>query len=133
MMGELAKGAGIIKVATSMLKGIKAEGPKLIANLQEQLGKARKVFVCCHKWVDPHLIAYDTRFTAFDVGIHTALKCFEVETVRAAKDIHALRRGDVTAPTVQEARLDPTVAWCTRVSKPPRVRSALWARTRARC
>jgi hypothetical protein len=53
---------------TSMLRTIKQEGPKLIANLQEQLGKARKVFVCCHKWVAPHLIAYDTGFTAFDVG-----------------------------------------------------------------
>jgi hypothetical protein len=53
---------------TSMLKNIKEEGPKLIANLKEQLGHDRKVFVCCHKYVAPQLVSYDTGFAAFDVG-----------------------------------------------------------------
>jgi hypothetical protein len=53
---------------TSMLKNIKEEAPKLMANLQDKLGKDRKVFVCCHKWVESHLISFDTGFTGFDVG-----------------------------------------------------------------
>lgn len=52
----------------SMVRDAKAEAGKLIANLQSTLGCDRRVFVCCHQGVEPHLASIDTGFAAFDVG-----------------------------------------------------------------
>lgn len=53
---------------TSMVKNAKVEAPRLIDNLRSAIGPHRKVFVCCHQWVEPHLVGYRHGFDAFEVG-----------------------------------------------------------------
>ena len=52
----------------AMVKDAKQATAKLVSNLQEALGEDRKVFVCCHKGVEPFLVGMDTGFAAFDAG-----------------------------------------------------------------
>lgn len=63
---HVSKGHAVGK--TTLLKKIKDEGPKLISNLQRELAPYRKVFLCCHKWVEPQLKGYDTGFAQFDTS-----------------------------------------------------------------
>jgi hypothetical protein len=53
---------------TTLVKTAKEQTPKLIENLRATLGADRRVFACSHKYVEPHLVALDTGFAAFDVG-----------------------------------------------------------------
>jgi hypothetical protein len=53
---------------TTLVRNAKEATEKLIENLQGNLGRDRSVFVCCHQWVEPHLVSYDTGFSRFDVG-----------------------------------------------------------------
>lgn len=53
---------------SSMVANAKVQAPKLVSNLMDTLGPDRKVFVCCHKYVEPHLISLENGFAAFDVG-----------------------------------------------------------------
>ena len=53
---------------SSMVENAKEQAPRLVSNLMESLGADRKVFVCCHHRVEPHLISLETGFAAFDAG-----------------------------------------------------------------
>ncbi|MGE4279514.1 MAG: DEAD/DEAH box helicase family protein [Magnetospirillum sp.] len=53
---------------TSLGKDGKAEAGRLVENLHRELGQDRRVFVCTHRDVEPHLVALDTGFASFDVG-----------------------------------------------------------------
>ena len=46
---------------------------RLMANLAETLGPDRKVFVCCHRDVEPHLKGIDHPFEEFSVGHYGAV------------------------------------------------------------
>ena len=46
----------------------KREGRKLIDELKSIIPGSKKVFVCCHKAVEPYLVGYDDLFHDYDVG-----------------------------------------------------------------
>src|ERR1035441_6880785 len=52
---------------STMFKAAKEEAPRLIASLKEVIGSHRRVFVCCHKSVEPQLVIWDTGFDDFAV------------------------------------------------------------------
>src|SRR6266404_4116634 len=58
---------------SKMVKAAKEEGPRLVANLKATLGQHRKVFVCCHQFVEPQLVSLDTGFDKFEVGHWNAI------------------------------------------------------------
>jgi hypothetical protein len=57
----------------TLMDTVKEERDKLVQNLKKVLSTDRKVFVCCHKDVEPHLVGLDTGFSAFDVGHWSAI------------------------------------------------------------
>ncbi len=63
---HVSKGHAVGKVA--MAKVAPQEASKLLANLATTLGRDRKVFVCCHHRIEPHVIACEHPFKALDAG-----------------------------------------------------------------
>jgi hypothetical protein len=63
---HVSKGHAVGK--TSLSKRAKDEAARLVKNLQTELGNDRRVFVCTHRDVEPHLVALETGFASFEVG-----------------------------------------------------------------
>jgi hypothetical protein len=63
---HVSKGHAVGK--TSMIKAMPKAAGQLIANLGKTLGGDRKVFVCAHKSVAPHVVACTHPFASLDVG-----------------------------------------------------------------
>jgi len=53
---------------TSMIKAMPKAAGRLIGNLSKTISKDRKVFVCAHKQVTAHLVAFSHPFASFEVG-----------------------------------------------------------------
>jgi hypothetical protein len=55
---------------TSMVENAAPRSAALVENLTAALTPERKVFICCHQWVEPHVAGYRdaSGFAAFDVG-----------------------------------------------------------------
>lgn len=59
----------------SMVRNAKENAATLVENLIRSLPAGRKVFVCCHQWVEPHIAGYtsEPHFTKLDVGHWNAI------------------------------------------------------------
>lgn len=51
-----------------MIENYKERVPRLIEDLEGRLSSDRKVFLCCHKAVEPFAMTFDPNFARFDVG-----------------------------------------------------------------
>jgi hypothetical protein len=58
---------------TKMTKYARQRSDRLMVELIERLSSDRKVFVCCHKDVEPHLAGFGNQWAAYDVGHYGAL------------------------------------------------------------
>lgn len=63
---HIARTKGVGKGA--MIENHKDRIPKLIENLEGTLSSDRKVFLCCHKAVEPFAKTFDPNFASFDIG-----------------------------------------------------------------
>jgi hypothetical protein len=63
---HVARSNGIGKSA--MIENHKDRVPRLIEDLENRLSSDRRVFLCCHKAVEPFVKTFDPKFARFDIG-----------------------------------------------------------------